>query len=126
MPVIRTENQSKQPLEEFYDSLVSQSESWKNTRGSMINLIDALNKEFPNKTFYALTSHSRLVILKNEETFSDWLIIFSSSIPNEYHIDAMLPDNKSIWKDSRITTNVIGVEKAIVCFKIALKNLEIT
>lgn len=126
MPVIRTENQSKQSLQEFYDFLVSQSESWKNTRDSMINLIDALNKEFPNKTLYALTSHSRLVILKNEETFSDWLVIFSSSIPNEYHVDAMLPDNKSIWKDSRITTNVIGVEKAIVCFKLAIKNLEIT
>ena len=29
MPVIRTENQSKQSLQEFYDFLVSQSENWK-------------------------------------------------------------------------------------------------
>ena len=125
MPVIRTENQSKQSLQEFYDFLVGQSESWKNTRDSMINLINALNKEFPNEIFYALTSHSRLVILKNKETLSDWLVIFSSSFPNEYHIDAMLPDKKSIWENSRITTNVKGVEKAIEYFKLALKNLEI-
>ena len=126
MPVIRTENQSTESLEEFYDFLVSQNQVWKNTRDSMLNLIDKFNKEFPNEIFYALTSHSRLVILENKETFSDWQVIFSSSIPGEYHIDAMLPDNKSIWKNSRITTSVKGVEKAIEYFKLALKNLETT
>jgi hypothetical protein len=126
MPVIRTENQGSGTLEEFYDSLVSQNQGWKNTRDSMLKLIDCFNKEFPNQMFYALTSHSRLVILENEETFSDWLVIFSSSFPDEYYIDAMLPDNKSIWKDSRITANVKGTEKALEYFKIALKNLERT
>lgn len=123
MPIIRTEEQSKQSLQEFYDFLAGQSEGWKNTRDSMINLINELDKEFPNEIFYALTSHSRLVILENKETFSNWLVIFSSSIPDEYHIDAMLPNDKSIWENSRITTNVKGVEKAIEYFKLALKNL---
>ena len=53
-------------------------------------------------------------------------MIFSSSIPDEYHLDAMLPDSKSIWENSRITNNVKGVEKAIEYFKLALINLEIT
>ena len=90
----------------------------------MLNLIDGLNEEFPDEIFYALTSHSRLVILQNEETFSDWNVIFSSHFPDEYFIDAKLPDDKTIWKNSRITTNVKGVGKAIECFKLALKNLE--
>ena len=125
MPIIRTEKQSKQSFQEFYDSLPGHSEVWKSTRDSMINLIDRLNKEFPNTTFYGLTSHSRLVILENEDTLSDWIVIFSSSNLDGYNIDAMIPNNKSIWENSRITTYVKGVEKAIEYFKIALNNLEI-
>ncbi len=124
MPVIRSKYQSSQSLEEFYEFLVEQSEEWKITKDSMLNLINKLNEEFPDKTFYALTSHSRLVILKNEDTSSDWLVIFSSSEINEYRLDAMLPNNKSIWKNARITARVKGTDKAIDYFKLALKNLE--
>ena len=122
MPVIRTENQSTESLEEFYNNLVTHNDAWKITRNSMLNLIEKFNDEFPTKTFYALTSHSRLVILENKETLSDWRVIFSSLNPDEYEIDAMLPDNKSIWKNSRITANVKGTEKAIEYFKLALEN----
>jgi len=124
MPVIRTEKQSSQSLSEFYDFLVSQNEVWKIARDSMLRLIEKINEEFPEQILYALTSHSSLVILENAETHSKWLVKFSSSTPNQYYIDAMLPDNKSIWKNSRITTNVKSVETAVEYFKIALNNLE--
>lgn len=128
MPIIRTQNQSTDSLEEFYNHLDQKDEVWKIVKSNMLNLLNSLNEEYPDTTFYALTSHARLIILENKETFSNHLVTFSSSLhtPNEYFIDAMLPDSKSIWKNSRITTTVNGIENAIECFKLALKNLELT
>lgn len=78
MPVIRTNKQSSQSLEEFYDALMNSNEGWSNVTDSMLDLINRFNEEFPNEKFYALTSHSRLVILENEEVSSNWLVIFQA------------------------------------------------
>jgi|ERR1700722_4425702 len=110
MPISRNSDQRSKTLEEFYLE-VSQQERYTNNGKLMLDLLGMINYTFQETQLWGLTSRHRLVIQRENYWGSPWYIIVSCA-GNEYHLEYLMPEDKSPWSGARVVGDATTLAEA--------------
>ena len=124
MPLIRISDQKHQTIEEFYQTIVEESESSLSRESckAMLDIISKLNVHFLDNKIWCLTSLQRLVLLKEDNWKSPWYIIIACLGFTEYYIEYLMPDELKPWEGATVRGTTNTLEKAVEYVLLAMKN----
>ena len=124
MPITRNTDQRSKTLEQFYLE-ISQEDSYssKSLGKLMLEFLEMINHTFKETQLWGLTSLYRLVIQAENDWKSPWYIIIRA-MGNEYHIEYLLPPQKSPWEGARVVGSATSIAEVKKCLVIAMNECD--
>ena len=115
MPVIRCKVQSSKTIAEFYENLKQRSPNFNELASAMLRLLEMVNQEFPSTVFYALTSHSNLILLSKDDYTSTprFEVQFSE---DKYHIIFLNSNDERRLSNANLETVTSFISEMIKAF----------
>ena len=113
MPIKRSQYQSEETLEEFYNRK-EWTGAFKLISGKMLQLIDWIDENFMETELIASTSHQRLCIQDKNDKRLNWIIIISNQGMDEYYFEFKVPKNRGPWDEAWIKGKAISFEESII------------
>ena len=96
MNISRCCDQKDVSLLEFYQGLLDGGDQSKGIGEFMIALLNKLIELEDPRSFYGLTSHSRLVLLAENSYRSPWFVTVSTDGIGTYRIETLMPESKEL------------------------------
>ena len=102
MPLIRSKEQKRQTLEEFYNEWASSDNTISSELGkAMLRVIEKINQTFLETTIFGSTSHAHLLLFTTETNDADWYVALIANA-DEYNIEYRMPKDEQPWKDATV------------------------
>ena len=108
MPITRCSDQPSKTLAEFYSSIGLEASS----EAVMLSVLDMIDSTFKRTEIYGLTSHTTLILLREDSSWSPWYVkVYGSE--GEYYIEYLLPPSKRPWSHAYVS----GTAKSLPEFR---------
>jgi hypothetical protein len=123
MPITICSLQKQQSLEAVYAALVNDAHSavWAEIGYTMLAFLEMINTTFPETQLWGLTSHDRLVLLNNDDAYSNWWVIISCMGQKEIYFEYLVPAEKAPWPGATVRGTAGSLAEAKKYLLIAMK-----
>jgi hypothetical protein len=120
MPLVRSPEQKRATLDEFYAEIAGWSNPGSSKGGTqMRRLIKRINEALLTTGVWGLTSHAHLLLHATPDYAAPWfvsVVAYGDQIVIEYK----LPANTAPWKDAVVRGVASDIETALMYVKIAM------
>lgn len=125
MPIIRSSQQKRLSLEEFYAEMVETStNAYTDIGNKMLDLLKVINDIFKDTLIHGLTSHARLILQNADDWEADCYVVISSDGMNEYRFEYQMPIGKRPWPNAYVIGIATTLDQARQYLLIAMRESE--
>ncbi|SFW77914.1 hypothetical protein [Chitinophaga sancti] len=123
MPLKRISEQNSYTIEEDFIYLTKSDSDFQQGVGkAMLAVIHLLNQHFPDETIWCMTSHDRVILLKQDDWQTPKYVIFSALDIKQYSIEYRMPAEISPWQGAYVRGSANSPDQALEYILIALNN----
>jgi len=91
---------------------------------NMIEMINLINQSFIVTQIWGLTSHSRLVLLSENNWDSRYHVVIENIGDDGFYFEYLIPDNKSPWKNGTVKGYAPSLQESKKYLAIAMNESE--
>jgi hypothetical protein len=117
MPLIRSSEQKRLTLEEFYKEFIPDKvKTFADVGTPMLNVIKIINEIFKETKIFGLTSHATLMLLNDDSSTSPWFVALNG-VQDEYYIEYLMTPDKQPWPNAKVkggTKSLDEIKKLII------------
>jgi hypothetical protein len=118
MHLVRCSEQGSQTLDEFYADIAANEPPYWHTGPAMLSLIKRLRELPDNREVWGLTSHNRLCLLTQNDSFPNgviapWYVIFVAGDMNAYYVEYLMPEAIAPWPNAYVRGEARSEDEAI-------------
>ncbi len=120
MPIWFYNDNSGDSLIAVYEELAEDENAyWARKGAALLQMVHFINVTFPTTQIWALTSHKRLCLVK-DDSYPVWCVVIDA-ILDEYYFEYTMQSEKAPWQDATVQGKVDSFEGAKKYLAIAMR-----